>query len=332
MTSPVFEPSSNSYTKIRTDGNLLSKVYVHGGGFVYVSTNKGDDWSKLNPVEFNAASILNLNVTRTQGVVYVCLNADPASSTNKMKVYDGGVWYERSSGLPANSNIRMVTVHQNNDNIAYAVVNGLGPAGQKLFKTTNRGVNWVNISGDIPNIPLSDVVTHPSSQNNLYLGSQVGGYRSTNGGTNWHRWNNGIPEATVITEMTYIDSISNNGKFYILAATYGRGMIVREISGDDPIGIEPISGTLPDRFSLDQNYPNPFNPVTNIKFAVPKAGNVKLVVFDITGREVTELVNWELDAGRYNYDFNASHLSSGVYFYRIQAEGFTDVKKMILVK
>jgi photosystem II stability/assembly factor-like uncharacterized protein len=332
MTSPAFEPCTNSYTKVRTDGNINAKVYLHGNGFVYVSTNRGDDWAKLNPVEFNASSILNINATRTQGVVYACLNANPPSASDKVKVYDGGVWYERSAGLPVNSNIRMITVHQNNDNIAYAVVNGLGAAGQKLFKTTNRGVNWSNISGDIPNIPLSDVVTHPNDQTKLYLGTQVGGYRSSNAGANWHRWNNGIPDATVITEMSYIDSLSNNGKFYILAATYGRGMIVREISGDDPIGITPISGNVPDRFALEQNYPNPFNPVTNIKFDIPKAGNVKLVVFDIAGREVAELVNWELDAGRYNFDFNASNLASGVYFYRIQAAGFTDVKKMILVK
>ncbi|MEO8513270.1 MAG: T9SS type A sorting domain-containing protein [Ignavibacteria bacterium] len=332
MISPAFDSSQNSYTKVRTDGNINPKVYLHSEGFVYVSTNRGDSWSKLNPLEFNAGSILNLSASRTQGVLYVCLNASPPSSTNKLKVYDGGVWYERSSGLPANVNIRNVTVHQNNDNIAYAVVNGLGGAGQKLFKTTNRGVNWINISGDIPNIPLSDVVTHPSNPNNLYLGSQVGGYRSTNGGTNWHRWNNGIPEATIITEMTYIDSLSSNGKFYILAATYGRGMIVRDISGDDPIGIQPISGNIPTKFSLDQNYPNPFNPNTNIKFDIPKAGNVKLVVYDINGREVNRLINQNLPAGYYNADFNASNLASGVYFYSLEANDFTDVKKMILVK
>ncbi len=98
------------------------------------------------------------------------------------------------------------------------------------------------------------------------------------------------------------------------------------------IGIQNISGEIPDKFELGQNYPNPFNPVTNIKFSIPNAGNVKLVVFDIAGKEVGELVNDNLNAGTYKYDFNASHLSSGVYFYKIQAEGFTDVKKMILVK
>ncbi|MBN8584231.1 MAG: T9SS type A sorting domain-containing protein [Ignavibacteria bacterium] len=98
------------------------------------------------------------------------------------------------------------------------------------------------------------------------------------------------------------------------------------------IGIEPVSNEIPEKFSLSQNYPNPFNPATNIKMQIPKEGFVKLRVFDVTGKEVALLVNENLNAGEYKVDFNASGLTSGVYFYRIEAAGFTDVKKMILVK
>jgi hypothetical protein len=87
-----------------------------------------------------------------------------------------------------------------------------------------------------------------------------------------------------------------------------------------------------DGFSLSQNYPNPFNPVTNIKFSVPKAGLVTLKVYDITGKEVASLVNQNMNAGSYTFDFDASHLSSGAYFYRLSSDGFTDVKKMMLIK
>ena len=83
---------------------------------------------------------------------------------------------------------------------------------------------------------------------------------------------------------------------------------------------------------LSQNYPNPFNPVTNIKFSVAKTGLVKLSVFDITGKEVAMLVNEELNAGTYNYDFNALHLSNGIYFYRLETNNFTETKKMVLIK
>lgn len=98
------------------------------------------------------------------------------------------------------------------------------------------------------------------------------------------------------------------------------------------IGIEPVSNNIPEQYSLSQNYPNPFNPTTNIKLQIPKAGNVKLTVFDVTGSQVALLVNENLNAGEYKVDFNAAALTSGVYFYRLETAGFKDVKKMILVK
>jgi hypothetical protein len=97
-------------------------------------------------------------------------------------------------------------------------------------------------------------------------------------------------------------------------------------------GVEPIGNTVPDKFTLNQNYPNPFNPVTNIKFSIPKSGIVKLIVYDAVGKQVAELVNGQYNAGEYKVDFNASGLSSGVYFYKIDSDGFSDIKKMMLVK
>lgn len=97
-------------------------------------------------------------------------------------------------------------------------------------------------------------------------------------------------------------------------------------------GITPLSNEIPNAYSLSQNYPNPFNPTTNINFSVPKSGHVKLIVTDILGKEVTTLVNEKLNAGTYRADFEGSMLSSGIYFYRIEAEGFNQTKKMILIK
>ncbi|MCX7878753.1 MAG: T9SS type A sorting domain-containing protein, partial [Ignavibacteria bacterium] len=98
-------------------------------------------------------------------------------------------------------------------------------------------------------------------------------------------------------------------------------------------GIQQIGSSVPENYMLYQNYPNPFNPTTNIKFGIPKAGNVKLVVFDILGREVATIVNNEFrDVGTYTVTFDASHLSSGVYFYRLESGDFSQTKKMLLVK
>ena len=89
---------------------------------------------------------------------------------------------------------------------------------------------------------------------------------------------------------------------------------------------------IPNYYSLAQNYPNPFNPATKITYTLPKSGNVELRVYDLIGREVAVLVNELKQPGIHTVDFNASNLASGVYFYRIKAGEFTDVKKMILVK
>lgn len=98
------------------------------------------------------------------------------------------------------------------------------------------------------------------------------------------------------------------------------------------VGIQTITTEVPKVFSLSQNYPNPFNPVTRIQFAVPKNEIVSIRVYDILGKEVATLVNEQKNAGTYEVDFNASLLSSGVYFYRMQAGYFADIKRLMVIK
>jgi hypothetical protein len=98
------------------------------------------------------------------------------------------------------------------------------------------------------------------------------------------------------------------------------------------IGINQISSEVPENFTLEQNYPNPFNPSTSINFSIPKSGIVSLKVYDISGKEVANLVNESLTTGTYEYSFNAASLSSGIYFYTLKTEGITQTKKMMLVK
>lgn len=93
---------------------------------------------------------------------------------------------------------------------------------------------------------------------------------------------------------------------------------------------------IPEKFELSQNYPNPFNPETKIKFAIPSlsdgAVNVKLAVYDITGKEIAEMVNENLEPGSYEYSFSGHSLSSGVYFYRLNAGNYSQTLKMLLIK
>jgi hypothetical protein len=93
-----------------------------------------------------------------------------------------------------------------------------------------------------------------------------------------------------------------------------------------------IGKDIPTAYSLSQNYPNPFNPTTNIQFTIPKDEYVKLVVYDITGKIVKELVNGHKSAGTYNIEFNASGYASGTYYYKLEAGDYNSIQKMMLVK
>ena len=93
-----------------------------------------------------------------------------------------------------------------------------------------------------------------------------------------------------------------------------------------------VPEVIPVTYTLEQNYPNPFNPSTIIRYDVPKSSKVSLNVYDIMGKEVATLVNDVQAAGRYEVVFSAQNISSGVYFYRLAADGFVSVKKMVLMK
>ena len=99
-----------------------------------------------------------------------------------------------------------------------------------------------------------------------------------------------------------------------------------------PIGIKLISGEIAERFTLHQNYPNPFNPSTNIRFDIPKTSQVKLVIYNMLGKEIATLVDKELRPGSYEVDWDGSNYSSGVYFYKLKTLDFEKTMKMLLVK
>ncbi len=118
----------------------------------------------------------------------------------------------------------------------------------------------------------------------------------------------------------FMSSESNPVGFWYLAS--------RELN----VAVEQGNLNVPKEFQLQQNYPNPFNPATTIEFALPKQSNVTLKLFDILGREVATLVDAELESGVHKINFDGQDLASGIYFYRIHAEGFLKTKKLMLLK
>jgi hypothetical protein len=115
----------------------------------------------------------------------------------------------------------------------------------------------------------------------------------------------------------------------ILANDKQTGFYVVKIG--TPIGIQPIS-EVAETFSLRQNYPNPFNPITSIEFSIPKSTKVTLKIYDISGRLAETLIDGNIKAGSNRITYDASRLASGVYFYTLKTDKYTETKKMILIK
>ena len=111
--------------------------------------------------------------------------------------------------------------------------------------------------------------------------------------------------------------------------THGNGAYERKLLSQIPVGLDPVPPVV-SSFKLEQNYPNPFNPSTTINWQLPVDTFVSLKIYDVLGNEVASLVNEEKNAGSYQTEFNASNLSSGTYFYRLESGNFIQTRKMIL--
>jgi len=126
-----------------------------------------------------------------------------------------------------------------------------------------------------------------------------------------------------------------DGNIYLIVfqnpSDYGWALL-RIYKIKDKVTTNPKEPELPTKFALYQNYPNPFNPSTTIEFDIPERTNVKLIIYDILGREVETLIDKELEPGKYKVNFNAKDLPSGVYFYTLKTPEFTKTNKMLLIK
>ena len=295
---------------------------------MYETRNFGATWEKLNPSGFpaNVHELTASIYTFPTAVLYAC---SPTFGAGRLHVYDQQNWHDRGGSFPSGVYVRKVAPHHSDPNKAYAIMNGMGTPGQKLYRTTNRGQTWTNITGNMPDQPLSDLVVHPTNDNTYYVSSEFGCFRTTNGGTNWHRWNNGMPDAAIVTELATLDQRAIDGTFWIVAGTYGRGVYKRDIAGDDPADVVEV---LPVRHELRQNYPNPVQGPTTIEFSLPEAEQASLVVYDVSGREIVKLVNGERPAGVHRVSYDTSKLSAGTYFYKLTTSSGVETKKMIVTR
>jgi hypothetical protein len=120
--------------------------------------------------------------------------------------------------------------------------------------------------------------------------------------------------------------VSQNDSFRVQSGFWA------QIALSPATSVDQRDDSLPYQFRLDQNYPNPFNPVTQIRFSIPEENRVRLVVYDLLGRKVADLINEDIQPGEYTVSFEAGNLPSGIYIYRLQSGSYVNQNRMILLK
>ncbi len=312
-------------------------MYTLSGNDVFSRSDADLQWNSETSGDGLPYDVWDIAVCPISGqdIIWVCLNT---TEDSKVSVKRGSVWYQWcGSDLPADCKIRKIVPHPTNPHKAYAVANGLGNPGEKLFVTHDYGWHWENISGNLPDVPMADVIVHPDNDDVMYVGT--GGYgflRTMNGGVDWERWNTGIPEALMVTEMKTIDMRGFNHGFHIIAGTFGRGLYRREVAAD---GTSNVAQNAPQMRLISEvdAFPNPFNAQTTLHFNLEKDTDVQIAILDIAGRRIRMLTTGRLTAGAQTFDWDGCDASgaavaSGTYLATISAERSTVTQKVVLAK
>jgi len=287
--------------------NYLMSVYfvnsnlgwIVGDEGIYRTTDGGLNWDFHITTYLYSVMFANQNTGWAVGAAGVLLCTT-----------DGGnSWNPQSSGTPYS----LKSIHCIDENTAWAV----GHIGT-IIKTNDGGLNWITLS--IDSLPWFESVNFLDNNFGWITGYMGTILYTTNGGTDWELQESGVSDVLYSLHL-----INNKG-----CVVGSSGAILYTTNG----GVTDIQNNNNNfySFNLSQNYPNPFNPITVIKFSISKSNRVTLKIYDILGREIKTLLNEEKTAGNYEIEFNATNLNSGLYFYRIFCDGYSDTKKMLLVK
>lgn len=268
------------------------------------STNSGANWV----TQYDTTGIL----TYTINDIFFAnsLTGYAVGWNNKiLKTTNGGnYWFYQNYNVVGGM---FNTVHFLDDNTGFA-------AGSDIYKTTDGGNNWLQY-GFNHNVMSIKML----SQNLAYASGSSGRIiMTTNGGNNWNIIVSGTTQQ--LYSINFVDNLTG-------WSMGDGGTILKTITGGIT-SIKTIEIETPSSFSLSQNYPNPFNPSTQIKIDIPKSSDVKILIYNMIGKEIVTLVNEKLLPGTYTVDWNASDYPSGVYFYRMMSGNFIQTKQMILLK
>ena len=229
----------------------------------------------------------------------------------------GNSWFRLTSGVDPS----LRSVYFTDANTGYAV----GSNGT-ILKTTDGGTAWIALNSGTSFVTFTSVYFPDDNTGYAVTGFPSDGsiFKTIDAGESWHLQN---PRTTrSLNDIFFVDT--NIGY-----AVGDDGVILKTLNGGVPVGIEQQDTEgIPAKYSLDQNYPNPFNPVTTIRFHLPTASSINLSVYDVFGCRVGTLVNERLQAGAHTISWNAADISSGVYFFKLEAGAYSALQKGILLK
>jgi len=300
------------------DSTLVATLPAGGGGFSPPGNIPPNEFFEFYVAVSNIAfadSAINLNNWTSVGgwdVTSEKFTSSPYSFTDS----PGGNYPSNSNAiLTQNSSISLVNYvgailefqaqWDIEDNWDYA----------KVLISTNNGTEWIPLEGQYTNPGVAGT-SQPEGEP-LYDGTQLAWVKESIDLGSY------LGEEIELRFLLRSDASNNNDGIYIDDIN----IIVLET----PVDVEPVASII-NYYKLQQNYPNPFNPTTTIKYQIPELSFVILKVYDVLGNEIETLVNKEKAVGNYEVNFNAASLPSGVYFYRLQAGNFVDIKKMVLLK
>jgi photosystem II stability/assembly factor-like uncharacterized protein len=298
---------------------------------IFKTINGMQSWTAISPDLTNGhiqnlGTITTVDVSKSNPNVIYCGTDD----ANVWVTTNGGTnWTKINSGLPYRW-VTRVTIHPDSANVCYVTLSGykVDSLGAHIYRTSNYGSTWISLHGNLPDAPLNDVIIDPADYKTLYVASDIAVMYTTDLGTTWQVLGTGFP-----TNVPCHHILLHNPSRTLYLWTHGRSIFKISIP---LVGISNNHNGVPVSYKLYQNFPNPFNPNTKIKYDIPVGayGNtpLRIVIYDLLGREVTTLINENLKPGTYEVQWDASAFSSGVYFYKLTAGEFGDVKKMILIK